>query len=159
VPFSPLGLGLLLAGIALLTLDVRLRRLGPLTVAGMLAFVAGSVLIFGSVADEIEVSPWLIGSFSVAALLYWGFGLTVAMQSRDRLTSTQRGLVGLVGEARGELRPDGPVFVKGALWRGRSSDGPIPAGSRIRVRGVDGLILRVEQEPPATPGHDLPRDA
>jgi membrane-bound serine protease (ClpP class) len=159
VPFSPTGLGLLLGGIGLLTLDVRLRRLGPLSVAGMLAFVAGSVLVFGGVADEIDVSPWLIGSCSVAAFLYWGFGLTVAVQSRDRLTSTQRGLVGLVGEARGELRPDGPVFVKGALWRGRSSDGPIPAGSRIRVRGVDGLILRVEQEPPPARGPDLPHEA
>ncbi|HET9250129.1 MAG TPA: NfeD family protein [Actinomycetota bacterium] len=158
VPFSPLGLGLLLGGIGLLTLDVRLRRLGPLTFVGMVAFVAGSVLTFGGVADEIDVSPWLIGSFSVAAFLYWGFGLTVAVQSRERLTSTQRGLVGLVGEARGELKPDGPVFVKGALWRGRSSDGPIPAGSRVRVRGVDGLILRVEQEPPpADPGP--PREA
>ena len=159
VPFSPLGLGLLLAGIGLLTLDVRLRKLGPLSLAGMLAFVAGSVLVFGDVADEIDVSPWLIGSFSVAAFLYWGFGLTVAVQSRDRLTTTQRGLVGLVGEARGELKPDGPVFVKGALWRGRSSDGPIPAGSRIRVRGVDGLILRVEQEPPTAQGPDLPHEA
>jgi membrane-bound serine protease (ClpP class) len=159
VPFSPLGLGLLLAGIGLLTLDVRLRKLGPLSLVGMLAFVAGSVLVFGGVADEIDVSPWLIGSFSVAAFLYWGFGLTVAVQSRDRLTTTQRGLVGLVGETRGELKPDGPVFVKGALWRGRSSDGPIPAGSRIRVRGVDGLILRVEQEPPPVQGPDLPHEA
>ncbi len=159
VPFFPLGLGLLLAGIVLLTLDVRLRTLGPLSFAGMLAFIAGSVLVFGGVAQEIDVSPWLIGACSVAAFLYWGFGLTVAVQSRDRLTSTQRGLVGLVGEARGELRPDGPVFVKGALWRGRSSDGPIPAGSRIRVRGVDGLILRVEQEPPRAQGPDLPHEA
>jgi len=158
VPFDPLGLGLLLAGIGLLTLDVRLRRLGPLTAAGILAFVTGSFLVFGGVADEVDVSPWLIGSFSVAAFLYWGFGLTVAVQSRERLTSTQRGLVGLVGEARGELRPDGPVFVKGALWRGRSSDGPIPAGSRVRVRGVDGLILRVEREPPGVPGQDPPRE-
>jgi membrane-bound serine protease (ClpP class) len=159
VPFSPLGLGLLLAGIGLLTLDVRLRKLGPLSLVGMLAFVAGSVLVFGGVADEIDVSPWLIGSFSVAAFLYWGFGLTVAVQSRDRLTTTQRGLVGLVGEARGELSPDGPVFVKGALWRGRSSDGHIAAGSRIRVRGVDGLILRVEPEPPTAQGPDLPHEA
>ena len=159
VPFSPLGLGLLLAGIGLLTLDVRLRTLGPLSFAGMLAFIAGSVLVFGGVAQAIDVSPWLIGACSVAAFLYWEFGLTVAVQSRDRLTSTQRGLVGLVGEARGELRPDGPVLVKGALWRGRSSDGPIPAGSRIRVRGVDGLILRVEQEPPRAQGPDLPHEA
>jgi membrane-bound serine protease (ClpP class) len=149
VPFSWLGLGVLLAGIGLLTLDVRLRRLGPLTGLGMLGFVAGSFLLFGGVADAIDVSPWLIWSFAVAAFLFWGFGLTVAVQSRERLTSTQRGLVGLVGEARGELKPDGPVFVKGTLWRGRSADGPIPAGTRVRVRGVDGLILRVEPEPPA----------
>ena len=151
VPFSWLGLALLLAGIGLLTLDVRLRRLGVLTALGMVGFVAGSLLLFGGVADAIDVSPWLIWSFAVAAFLYWGFGLTVAVQSRERLSSTQRGLVGLVGEARGELKPDGPVYVKGTLWRGRSADGPIPAGTKVRVRGVDGLILRVEPEPPAGP--------
>ena len=151
VPFSWFGLGLLLAGIGLLTLDVRIRRLGLLTLLGTAGFVAGSLLLFGGVADAIDVSPWLIWSFAVAAFLYWGFGLTVAVQSRERLTSTQRGLVGLVGEARGELKPDGPVYVKGTLWRGRSADGPIPAGTKVRVRGVDGLILRVEPEPPAGP--------
>ena len=158
VPFSPLGLGLLIGD-----RPAHARRPSAQARAalarGMLAFVVGSVLVFAGVADEIDVSPWLIGSCSVAVFLYWGFGLTVAVQSGDRLTSTQRGLVGLVGEARGELRPDGPVFVKGALWRGRSSDGPIPAGSRIRVRGVDGLILRVEQEPPIARGPDLPHGA
>jgi membrane-bound ClpP family serine protease len=117
----------------------------------MVGFIAGSLLLFGAVADAIDVSPWLIWSFAVAAFLYWGFGLTVAVQSRARLTSTQRGLVGLVGEARGELKPDGPVYVKGTLWRGRSADGPIAAGTKVRVRGVDGLILRVEPEPPAGP--------
>jgi membrane-bound serine protease (ClpP class) len=152
VPFSWVGLGLLLVGIGLLTLDVRLRRLGVLTGLGMIGFVAGSLLLFSGVAAAIDVSPWLIWSFAVAAFLYWGFGLTVAVQSRERLTSTQRGLVGLVGEARGELKPDGPVFVKGTLWRGRSADGPIPAGTKVRVRGVDGLILRVEPEPPAGAG-------
>jgi membrane-bound serine protease (ClpP class) len=146
VPFSPLGLGLLLAGIGLLTLDVRLRTLGPLSFAGMLAFIAGRCWSSGASPGDRRL-PVAHRSVLGRRVPYWGFGLTVAVQSRDRLTSTQRGLVGLVGEARGELRPDGPVFVKGALWRGRSSDGPIPAGSRIRVRGVDGLILRVQQEP------------
>ena len=147
VPFSWLGLGLLLLGVALMTLDVRLRRLGPVTALGLAAFVGGSLLVFGAVAEEIDVSPWLTGSFSVAALLYWGFGLTVAVQSRDRITSTQTGLVGLAGETRGELKPEGPVYVKGSLWRGRSADGPIPAGTRVRVRAVDGLILRVQPDP------------
>jgi len=109
--------------------------------------------VFSGLSDEIDISPWLIGTFTVMALLYWGFGLTVAIQSRERLTSTQKGLVGLVGEARGELKPEGPVFVKGTLWRGRSAGATIPQGARVRVRGVDGLILRVEAEPePATAG-------
>ena len=98
-------------------------------------------------ADAIAISPWLIGGIAVASSLYYGFGLTVAMQSRDRVLSTQQGLVGLVGEARGRLAPDGPVHVKGAMWRGRAVSDPIAAGTKVRVRGVDGLVLRVEAEP------------
>ncbi len=140
------GLGLLVAGVILLALDVVVRRLGVLTAVGLASFVAGSGLAFRDVTSAIDLSPWLIGSFAVATFLYYGFGLTVAVQSRERITSTQRGLVGLVGETRGTLSPEGPVFVKGTLWRGRSADGPIPPGTRVRVRGVDGLILRVEPE-------------
>jgi len=151
VPFSWPGLLLLLGGLGLMTLDVLIRRLGVSTWLGLAAFVGGSFLVFGGLSDRIDVSPWLIGGAAVASLLYWGFGLTVALQARERLTSRQRGLVGLVGETRGELKPEGPVYVKGTMWRGRSADGPIPAGTRVRVRGVDGLILRVEPEP-ETPG-------
>lgn len=161
VPFSWLGLGLLVGGLALMTADVLVRRLGVLTFAGLTAFVAGSVLTFHGVSELIHVSPWLIGSSAVAALLYFGFGLTVAVQSRERITSTQKGLVGLVGETRGTLDPEGPVFVKSTLWRGRSQAGAIGPGTRVRVRGVDGLILRVEPEPetPTEPSPEpLPRD-
>lgn len=146
VPFSWLGLALLLLGVGLMTLDVLLRRLGVLTAAGVAVFVAGSFLAFQGVSPLIDLSPWLVGSLAVASVLYYGFALTVGLQSRERVVSTQRGLVGLVGETRGELKPEGPVFVKGALWRGRSANGPIPAGTKVRVRGVDGLILRVEPE-------------
>jgi membrane-bound serine protease (ClpP class) len=147
VPLSSFGLALLGLGVVALELDVLLRRLGVLTALGAAAFAVGSWLAFRDVAPAIAISPWLIGGFTVASVLYYGFALTVAVRSRERITSTQRGLVGLVGEARGELHPEGPVYVKGTLWRGRSNNGPIPAGTRIRVRGVDGLILRVEPDP------------
>ncbi len=147
VPFAWWGLALLLAGVGSLVADVLLRRLGPLTALGLVAFAAGSWLMFANLSSTIDVSPWLIGAAVLASFLYYGFALTVAIRSRERITSTQSALVGLVGEARGDLDPEGPVYVKGTLWRGRSSDGPIPAGARVRVRGVDGLILRVEPEP------------
>lgn len=145
-PWWP-GMIALVGGVAFMTLDVRLRRLGPYTVIGLIAFALGSVFAWKGVAEPIAISPWLIGGAVVASLLYYGFALTVAIQSRDRIVNTQKGLIGLVGEARGPLTPEGPVYVKGALWRGRSSGEEIDAGAKVRVRGVDGLVLRVEAEP------------
>jgi len=150
------GIGLLMAGVILLCADVLLHRLGVLSAAGVVAFLAGSFLSFRGVAPTIGISPWLIGFLGIGSFLYYGFALTVAQRSRERIATTQRGLVGLVGETRGELKPEGPVYVKGTLWRGRSNDGPIPPGTRVRVRGVDGLVLRVEPDPGA--GGDLPPD-
>lgn len=157
VPFSWLGLILLVGGVGLLTADVLVRRLGVLTGLGLLAFAAGSALAFRGVSELIRVSPWLIGAATVASFLYYGFALTVAVRSRERITSTQKGLVGLVGETRGLLDPEGPVYVKGTLWRGRTVGGPIPPGTRIRVRGLDGLVLRVAPEPeaPAEPSPEV----
>ena len=146
VPVFWPGFALLLGGIALMVADVLVRRLGVLTILGLGTFLVGSVLAFRDIAPAIAISPWLIGGAIVASVLYYGFGLTVAIQSRERITSTQKGLVGLLGETRGDLAPEGPVFVKGTLWKGRSSDGPIAPGTKVRIRGVDGLILRVEPE-------------
>jgi len=156
VPASWPGIGLLVAGVVLLCADVLLHRLGVVTAAGVVAFLVGSLLSFRGVAPAIRISPWLIGLLTVGSVLYYGFALTVAQRSRERIASTQRGLVGLLGETRGELKPEGPVYVKGTLWRGRSNDGPIPPGTRVRVRGVDGLVLRVEPDPGA--GENPPSD-
>jgi membrane-bound serine protease (ClpP class) len=98
------------------------------------------------VAPAIDLATWLIVVATIAGILYFGFALTVALRSRERIREAQVGLVGLVGEVRTDLDPEGGVYVKGGMWRARSMDGPIPRGARVRVRGVDGLILRVEQE-------------
>jgi membrane-bound serine protease (ClpP class) len=160
VPVSWPGFLLLLGGIGCMVLDVRLRRLGPLTAFGLASFAAGSFLAWGGMAEAIRISPWLIVGAVVASLLYYGFALTVALQSRDRIVNAQRGLIGLVGEARGPLAPDGPVYVKGALWRGRTAGERIEPGTAVRVRGVDGLILRVEADGPDDEGsgHEGPGD-
>jgi membrane-bound serine protease (ClpP class) len=150
VPPSWPGLLLLLLGVGLMAVDVRIRRLGVLTAIGLVAFGVGSYLAWRQVAPAIRISPWLIGGAIGASLLYYGFALTVALQSRDRIASTQQGLIGLVGQARGRLAPEGPVFVKGAMWRGRATgEGVVDPGTPVRVRGVDGLVLRVEAEPDA----------
>ena len=147
VPFSIPGVALLVGGVGLAVWDVARRRLGPVSAAGLVAFAAGSVLTFSGLGDALSISPWMVGGAIVASVLYYGFALTVALQSRDRIVETQRGLIGLRGEARGRLAPDGPVYVKGTVWRGRTAGEVVEVGVPIRVRGVEGLILRVEAEP------------
>ena len=147
VPVNWLGLALIVAGAGLQGLDVVLRRVQALTLGGTALFAFGSALAWWTVAPAVRLAPWLIVVASVGGLLFFGFGMTVALRARERIRTTQVGLVGLVGETRSDLNPEGGVLVKGALWRARSMDGPIPKGRRVRVRGVDSLILRVEQEP------------
>ena len=90
---------------------------------------------------------WLISLLTLSGFLLFGFGFTVALRARERVRTAQVGLVGLVGQVRSDLNPEGGVEVKGALWRARSNNGAIPKGTQVRVRGIDGLILRVEPEP------------
>lgn len=147
IPVNWAGVVLLLAGTGLMALDIVVRRVGALTIAGAAGFAAGSILAWRGVAPAIDLAPWLIVLATVAGALYFGFALTVALKARERVRTAQVGLVGLTGEARGDIDPEGAVFVKGTLWRARSSNGSIPKGRRVRVRGIDGLILRVEEDP------------
>ena len=147
VSVSWVGLGILLIGIALQGGDVLIRRVGILTALGTAAFAAGSALAWRRVAPAIDLAWWLIALLTLGGVLLFGFGLTVALRSRERIRNVQMGLVGLVGEVRSDLDPEGGVHVKGALWRARSMNGPIPRGRRVRVRGIDGLVLRVQEEP------------
>jgi membrane-bound serine protease (ClpP class) len=147
IPFHWTGVGLIVAGTALQALDVLIRRVAVLTVIGSLAFLTGSLLAWWGVAPAIDLSLWVVILFTVAGALYFGFGMTVALRARDRVRTAQVGLVGLIGEVRSDLNPEGGVYVKGSLWRARTMDGPIPKGTRVRIKGIDGLILRVEQEP------------
>ncbi|HEX9236016.1 MAG TPA: NfeD family protein, partial [Actinomycetota bacterium] len=146
IPVHWLGIALLLAGTAAQAVDVVIRRVAALTAIGTGAFLAGSLLAWWGVAPAIDLSIWLVGLATLAGFLLFGFGMTVALRARDRVRSAQVGLVGLVGETRSDLDPEGGVYVKGALWRARSMNGPIPRGRRVRIRGIEGLILRVEEE-------------
>jgi membrane-bound serine protease (ClpP class) len=141
------GIAVLLVGIGLWALDVVVRRLAWFTALGTAAFAGGSLLAWWGVAPAVRVPVWLVALLTVAGVLLFGFGFTVALQARERIRSQQVGLVGLTGEARSDLDPEGGVVVKGTVWRARAADGPIPRGARVRVRGIDGLVLRVEPEP------------
>jgi membrane-bound serine protease (ClpP class) len=64
-------------------------------------------------------------------------------------------MVGEVGDATAALGPEGMVRVQGALWRARTNRAtPIAIGQKVRVIGVEGLVLQVEPVDPADPPGD-----
>jgi membrane-bound serine protease (ClpP class) len=147
LPVSLAGLLLVLLGLVLFTIDVFTAGLGVFTVGGALALTVGSLLLFSGTAPEVELPVWVVGLVVVGSVLFFGFAMTVAMRARRRQALTgQEGLIGLTGESRADLSPEGQVWVKGALWRARALNGPIPAGRKVRVRRVDGLLLLVQEE-------------
>ena len=85
------------------------------------------VVIAAAVVDVIETG----------AFLWWS--------KRRRAAVGAETLIGKKAVAVGNLWPDGQVRVDGELWNARC-DGGAEAGTRVVVRGIDGLTLEVEPD-------------
>jgi membrane-bound serine protease (ClpP class) len=141
LPLSWAGLILVLLGAALLVIDAHVTTHGALTLSGLVAIAVGLVTLFHKAPAPYETNVWLV--VTVTALLggFWAFAISKAMAVRHspvRVSPQQ--IVGMEGVARGE----GQVFVRGELWRARSSESLRP-GDRVRVAGLDGLTLDVHR--------------
>jgi membrane-bound serine protease (ClpP class) len=152
LPISWAGLALLLLGVALLVIDVHVTSHGALTVAGLISFVIGAVMLFRNAPAPYHANTALLVAIAVALGCLWAFAIAKAMQVRRRPAAVgPQTIVGAIGEVRG----DGLVFVRGELWRARTSEGvALQEGDKIRVDQVEpGLVLEVK---PLEPTHAAP---
>lgn len=144
LPVNYAGILLILLGMILLIAEIKIISHGMLTVAGMIAMVLGSLLLFESPASSLRVS-WSIILITILAMT--GFFVIVVTKAlavhRRRPTTGREGLIGVVGVAETEMDPEGKVFIHGEYWDDWS-DEPIAAGSRIQVLEVDGMRIRVK---------------
>jgi membrane-bound serine protease (ClpP class) len=97
----------------------------------------------------IDLPLWIAGGafllFVIKDFILYPL-LKVAYESREKTGSDR--LVGLQGVARERLDPRGYVHVRGELWRAETepADGPILAGSRVKVVAANGMTLIVVKE-------------
>lgn len=151
LPTSWGGVALLIVAVALLIIEMHEAGLGIFTVGGLAAFVAGSVMLFRG-ADPALRLPWIAIAAAVACLLLFFISvMTAAIRSRASVpVSGTESMAGMIGEARSDIAPDGQVFAKGTLWKARTAGMAIAEGAKVRILGVSGLMLIVEQaEAPA----------
>jgi membrane-bound serine protease (ClpP class) len=143
LPVNYAGLALLVIGIGFMVAEVFLPTYGSLGIGGLIAFVAGALMLIDTGVGGFGI-PWpLIGILAVATLV---FLLAVArMALRARRAPIVSGLTTLVG-ADGEMLEvsgeTGWANIRGETWRVRTT-GAIARGQRVRVVEVDGALPRV----------------
>lgn len=148
LPVGILGVVLFAAGVALLTVDVSLNELGLATVAGAGLLTYGSLTLFPAPAGALGIPGWLVGLGTASALVFFVPVMTLIRRSRRDPEAQQaaRALVGLPGQVRSMLNPEGFVWVADGLWRARSEDGSrMRVGEDVVVTATEGILLRVRR--------------
>jgi len=150
LPFSWLGLLLMLGGVALIVAEVFLASYGLLFALGIACFLIGGARLFDRPdLSDVNVSFWSVLVPATAAVA--GFGAIVVfgvVRSLRRKPAAGVGeLVGMIGRTASPLEPEGTVFVRGEYWTARA-DAAVPAGAKVEVTAVEGLRLRVRLAPP-----------
>jgi membrane-bound serine protease (ClpP class) len=145
LPVSWAGILLMLLAAGFFVAETFVVSHGALTLAGAVAFVIGSLMLFDPAGDAYQVSlPVAIGVAATMALLAGFAAVKIVQARRAPVVTGDSELIGQVGVVRQTLDPEGFVFVHGELWRARTNGEPVPPGQEVRVDGFDdGLTLTV----------------
>lgn len=145
LPVNYAGVLLILFGVALFIAEMKVVSHGILTIGGVISLVVGSLMLFDSPDPAMRVSfQVMIPTLVVICLFFIGVILLVVRAQLRRRRTGKEGMIGLEGKAVTEIGAGGKVFVKGEYWRA-VSDAPVQEGARVRVLGVDGLVVKVEE--------------
>jgi membrane-bound serine protease (ClpP class) len=151
LPFSWVGLLLLLLGLGLIVAELFATSHGVLLATGLLCLLFGGTMVFDlPEVSDLSVSFWsvlvpIVAAFGIfASLVIFAVGRTLML----RQTAGVDELIGTVGRAVSDLDPAGKVFIRGEHWNAVSIE-TIPRGTRVEVTGVEGLQLRVRRAPGA----------
>lgn len=144
LPISYAGLALILLGMAFMVAEAFVPSFGVLGLGGIVAFIVGSVMLLDTDLPGYGM-PW--GVVLPAAAVSAGFLILVvgmALKSRRRpVTTGQEEMIGALGRVEADFSGEGWVHVHGENWRAVCPT-PLAKGARVRVTGLEGLVLRVE---------------
>ena len=149
LPFSWVGVMLLLIGAGLLIAEAFVTSFGTLFLAGLACLLIGGTMLF----DRPDLSDLSVDFWRVLVPVVVGFGLcagllvfAIGRVARSAQTAGVEELIGMIGVASTRLAPSGTVFVHGEYWSADAAE-PIEANERVELLAVEGLRLRVRRAP------------
>ncbi len=145
LPTSPVGLFLIVLGVLGYSIDVQAGAPRAWTGIGVVSGLIGSWFLF---PGDLRVPLLVIALVSGGTALFMLSGMTAMLRARfSTPTIGRESMIGQMGEATTGIDPEGMVDLRGGKWRARTNRAtPIPAGERVRVVAIDGLLLEVEPE-------------
>ncbi|MBK5509610.1 serine protease [Pseudomonas sp. TH15] len=138
---SPIGLWLIVFGIAFLVAEATLPNYGVIGLGGLVMFVIGAVILTNA---SVPV-PLMIGLGLVSALLLIALLIRALKTRPRRLVSGDAGLLGSVTPVtglQGTNAYSGWVQLQGERWQVLSAT-PLQPGQHVRVVARKGLLLQV----------------
>ncbi len=145
------GVLLIALGLALLMADLHVGARGAVAAAGVVALVAGIVLLAGGAGALAALSGWLV-VLAAVSLAVMVAGLLAALRRNRRRVSVvgEHALVGRDATVRTRLNPTGYVSIDGESWRARLVEGTAEPGETVTILDIHGLELSVwRTRPPA----------
>jgi membrane-bound serine protease (ClpP class) len=145
LPLNWLGICLILLALALFALEVKVVSHGILSAGAAVALVLGATMLVDSPVPEMRIH--LATAIGVAAPLaiLTALLVTLAVKARrNKVILGADGMLGLVGTALEDLSPSGQILVRGEHWNAVAPE-PVARGARVRVNGIDDLLLKVER--------------
>jgi membrane-bound serine protease (ClpP class) len=145
LPVNYVGVLLIILAIGLLIAEAKVGGFGVLGIGGIVSMIFGMLILVDSPDPAVRIGFYtalaLTLPFAAALLL-----LVIALfrSLRQKVSTGNQGMVGLVGSADSEINRIGRVKVRGEYWTARSSL-PIAAGSAVKVLAVEDLALQVEE--------------
>nr|WP_232244368.1 nodulation protein NfeD [Pseudomonas putida] len=155
LPVSFAGMALILLGIAFMVAEAFLPSFGVVGFGGIVAFIAGAVILIDTDAPGFGIPVVLIGILAVVSALLIGGVAGMAIKARRRaLVSGDAGLVGslvTVTQVMADNPFCGSVQAQGEQWQAQCTT-PLQAGQHVRVTARHGVTLEVSAAAPAAQG-------
>jgi membrane-bound serine protease (ClpP class) len=145
LPTNYAGIALIALAIAMFVAEVKVVSYGLLTLGGIVAMVAGSLILFRSPYAFMRVSIPLLGAFTVATLAIAIFLVSISARlQKRRSVSGAEGMRGERGQVQSWSGDHGKIFIHGEIW---DAYGPkdLDEGSEVAVKSTNGMKLEVEE--------------
>ena len=143
LPINWVGVALLALSVTLFVLEAKFASHGILGIGATVSMVLGAMLLING-PPEVRIHFTTAVAVAVPFAAITMFLVSIVLQARrNKVVTGVSGMIGEEGVTRTGLEPEGQILVRGEIWDAVASAN-VPAGARVRVKGVEGLKLVVE---------------